>query len=331
MTIDRRTMIRSSLAMGAVTGLSGATMAASGPLSGKSILITGASSGFGRMGALLYARQGAKVIATMRNMPRPEATSLAAEAKAERLDITILEIDVTSDASVAKGVAQAEKIANGAIDILINNAGVVMGGPVELHDMEATKLGFDTNVFGVQRMLRAVLPTMRARKSGLIFNVSSQQGRFVIPGGGLYASTKFALEALSEQLAYELVPHGIEVVIIQPGGFPTNVGKNRAKYNAQIIARSTPRHAVGYPAMIEQMKRPPGAPGGPMPAGLPDPMLVPTAIAEIAAMAAGTRPLRRPVHPGNKPQIEINRVSRETQLKLMESGPYAPWAKAVLD
>lgn len=325
----RRTMIKSAALTAAASAIPVA--AQNKPLAGRSILITGASSGFGRLGALLYARQGAKVIASMRNLPRPEAKSLLEEAKAEKLDISLVEIDVTSDASVTKGVASAEKIAGGGLDVVINNAGVVMGGPVELHDMEATRLQFETNVIGIQRMIRAALPAMRARKSGLIVNISSQQGRFMMPGGGLYAATKFAVEALSEQLAYELVPHNIEVCVIQPGGFPTHVGANRARYNMALAARADKERAAAYPALTEGMRRAPGAPGSPMPPGLPDPMMIPQAIAEIAAMPAGTRPVRRAVHPGNKPQLEINRVSRETQLSLMEKGPYAAWAEAVHD
>ncbi|WP_283214614.1 SDR family NAD(P)-dependent oxidoreductase [Sphingopyxis sp. L1A2A] len=133
-------------------------------LKGRTILITGASSGFGRVGALLYARLGAKVIATMRGLPRPEAETLTAEAAEEQLDLHIVEIDVTSDASVAAGATKALEIAGGRIDTLINNAGIGITGPVEVQDMEATQLIFDTNIFGIQRMLRALLPQMRAAK-----------------------------------------------------------------------------------------------------------------------------------------------------------------------
>ena len=189
--------------------------------------------------------------------------------------------------------------------------------------------------------MRAVLPGMRAKKSGLIFNVSSQQGRIIMPSGGIYSATKFAVEAMSEQIAYELAPHGIEVCIIEPGGFPTNIGANRAKLTAALAERIEPRHAAGYPEVVTQMKA--GAAALPTGAALqqamarayggtaPDAMDVPRAIAEIAAMPAGTRPLRRPVHPGTKPQLEINRVSTETQKTLLARGPYAEWARAVLD
>jgi NAD(P)-dependent dehydrogenase (short-subunit alcohol dehydrogenase family) len=309
----------------AATATAGVSLTPS--LKGKSFLITGTSSGFGNLGALHYARLGAKVFATMRNLPRAEADALAAVAAEEKLDLRVLEIDVLSDAQVSAGVAEAEKINGGPLDVLVNNAGIVIGGPVELHDMEAMKLEFDTNVFGYQRMARAVLPGMRARKSGLIFNVSSQVGRVIMPGMGLYSSTKFAVESMSEQLAYELAPHGIEVVIIQPGGYPTEVGENRARYTGALAERAAPEHAAGYPQMVEGMKAVPR--GGTWP-GAPDPLDIPRAIAEIAAMAPGTRPLRRPVHPGRKPQLEINRVSRETQLQMLGDSAYGEYVKDVL-
>jgi NAD(P)-dependent dehydrogenase (short-subunit alcohol dehydrogenase family) len=307
--------------------------ATSNSLAGKSFLITGTSSGFGNLGALLYARQGARVFATMRNLPRPEGEALLKIAKDEKLDLNVLALDVLSEDQVNAAVAEAERRNGGPLDVLVNNAGINIAGPVEVQDLEATRLTFDTNVFGQQRTMRAVLPGMRSRKSGLIFNVSSQQGRIIMPAGGLYSASKFAVEAMSEQIAYELAPHGIEVVIIEPGGFPTPIGRNRARYSAALAARTEEKHKAGYPEFVKQMTRLPGSGAMPaaIPPGMPDPIEVPKAIAEIAAMPAGTRPLRRPVHPGNKPQLEINRVSAETQRGLLERGPYASWAKAVLD
>ncbi len=342
-SIDRRTVIAWSGAL-AATALSAPLAAGESPqisLKGKTFLITGTSSGFGNLGAAHYARLGAKVFATMRNVPRPEAEALRKLARDEKLDITILELDVLSDALVARAVAQAERLGGGPIDVLVNNAGINISGPVEVQDMEATRLSFDTNVFGQQRLMRAVLPGMRAKKAGLIVNVSSQQGRIIMPGGGIYSATKFAVESMSEQIAYELAPHGIEVTIIEPGGFPTGIGANRARLTSALAERIEPRHAAGYPEMVAQMRTKPSAlPSGPaMQQAMarayggtaPDPMDVPRAIAEIAAMPAGTRPLRRPVHPGAKPQLEINRVSTETQRALLARGPYAQWAAGVLD
>ncbi len=222
-------------------------------LSGKSILITGCSSGFGRLGAEHYARQGARVFATMRNLPRPEAAELRQLAADDKLPITVLELDVTDDAQVERAVRQAEQMAGGAIDVLINNAGIGISGPVEVQDMEATRRIFDTNTLGPHRLARAVLPAMRERGSGQIIQISSQLGRVIAPYSGHYSPTKFALEAMSEAMAYELVPHNIDVTIIEPGGYPTQVWVNRNIYTAALRERAAPEHTAGYPLVVARM------------------------------------------------------------------------------
>ena len=326
-TPNRREMLVGAAALSAAPALLHAATPGGDPsLKGRTILITGCSSGFGRVGALHYARLGAKVIATMRGLPRPEAENLAAEAAKEKLDLHIVEIDVTSDASVASGTARALEIAGGRIDTLVNNAGIGITGPVEVQDMAATRLIFDTNVFGIQRMLRALLPQMRAAKSGQVFNISSQLGRVVVPAGGHYSATKFAVEALSEQLAYELVPHGIDVTVIQPGGYPTKVWVNRNAYTGALKERSAPALLAAYEPFTRGMGTEDGS------GRSADPADVPRAIAEIMAMPPGKRPLRRAVHPGNKPQEAINRVSAEVQLAwLGGSAALGPLVKAVHD
>ena len=285
----RGLLIGGAIAAPAAVALTRTRLASAAPsLAGKAILITGAASGFGNLGALHYARQGAKVIATMRNLPRPEAIALREAAAKDKLDLHIVEIDVLSEASVTRGVAEAERIAGGAIDVLVNNAGIGIGGPAELQDEAATRLIFDTNLFGYQRLMRAVLPAMRARKSGLIVNISSQLGRFVIPNFGLYPATKFAVEALSEQSAAELKRFGIDVSIIEPGGYPTAIWAKSRRRTAELVRRTPAelRDAYGLGSTGSW-----GSDGG-----TTDPMDVPRAIAEIIAMAPGTRPLRRPVH-----------------------------------
>lgn len=325
--MNRRSLLGGAAALTATTTIASPSVAktAASALKGKSILITGSSSGFGYDGALHYARLGAKVIASMRGLPRPEADKLRAEAAKEKLDISIIEIDVTSDEQVAKGVAEAERIAGGSLDILVNNAGVGYAGPIELQDMEATKLIFDTNVYGPHRMARAVLPAMRKAKRGLIFNISSQLGRVIVPSTGHYSPTKFALEAMSEAMAYELVPHNVEVCVIQPGGYPTKVWVNRNVLAKQLKDRLSPEEAAAYPALVSRMGQEDGS------GRSADPMDVPRTIAEIAAMPAGTRPLRRAVHPGSKPQEAINKVSAETQVAMLGNSPFGPWIKAVHD
>ena len=320
----RQLMTAAALATTAAACASAQTESAAASLTGKSILITGCSSGFGRLGAEHYARLGAKVFATMRNLPRPEAAELTNLAEAEGLDITVLEIDVTSDEQVEAGVAAVLEATGGTLDVLINNAGISTSGPIEVQDMEATKLLFDTNVFGPQRMMRAVMPSMRAAKAGQVFNVTSQLGRVMIPGFGQYSPTKFALEAMSEQFAYETVQHGIDVTIIQPGGYPTKIWNNQAPLSGALKTRTPDETLAAYPNLTARMGVAEG--GG----GETDPMDVPRAIAEIISMPRGKRPLRRPVHPGNKPQVPINEVSAQQQLALLGESPFGPWIKDVL-
>lgn len=294
-------------------------------LSGISILITGCSSGFGRLGAEHYARLGAKVFATMRNLPRPEGAELEALAKSDKLDITVLEIDITKDDQVKSGVETALKAAGGKLDVLINNAGMSIAGPIEAQDMEATQLIFDTNLYGAQRMARAVLPSMRANKSGYIFNVSSQLGRVIIPGFGQYSPTKFALEAMSEQMAYEVASHGIDVTIIQPGGYPTRIWFNQNAPSAALKSRLSEDIINAYPQFTAGMgKREAGG-------GESDPMDIPRAIADAISKPQGTRPLRIALHPKRRPQEAINKVSAQTQIAMLGESPMGPVVKGVLD
>ena len=289
LSINRRTLLAGAAATTALAATSSAAqdtiVSAKPDMAGKSVLITGCSSGFGRLGAEHYARLGAKVFATMRGLPRPEADELKALAKRDGLDIHVLEIDVTDDAQVTAGIAEAERINGGALDILVNNAGVGITGPVEVQDMEATKLAFDTNVLGYHRLVRAVLPGMRAKKSGQIFLISSQLGRVIVPGGGHYSATKFAVEAMGEQLAYELVPHNIEVTIIQPGGYPTDVWKNR---NAIQHRFENPRRKISIRAAIQRWS--PGWAPRMVPAAAPIRWMCRTPLREIACDAAGHPP-----------------------------------------
>ncbi|WP_435417651.1 SDR family oxidoreductase [Parerythrobacter aurantius] len=325
--IDRRTLLAGVAATTALSATSPARAAAQASgvdpeLSGKSILITGCSSGFGRLGAEHYARLGARVFATMRNLPRPEADELVALARDAKLDLHVLELDITSDEQVLAAVAEAERINGGGLDVLVNNAGIGISGPVEVQDMEATRLAFDTNVFGCHRMARAVLPGMRAKKSGQIFQISSQLGRVIVPYGGHYSATKFALEAMGEQLAYELVPHNIEVTIVEPGGYPTKVWVNRNAYTGALRDRAEERHTAGYEQVVARMGTEDGS------GRTADPMDVPRAIAAAIAMPAGTRPLRLPVSGGTIPQLRINEVTAETQVQWLGGSGLGPLIRA---
>mgnify|MGYP001794599661 FL=1 len=190
--------------------------------------------------------------------------------------------------------------------------------------MAATRLAFDTNVFGCHRMARAVLPAMRAAGRGLIVPISSQLGRLIVPGIGHYSATKFALETMSEQLAYELVPRGIDVSIVQPGAYPTRVWVNRNTYTAALKDRSDAERLEGYPELAPQMGEEDGS------GRRADPMDVPRAIAELIAMPSGTRPLRRAVNPTYRPKEGVNAAMAEAQLNFLGNTPVGPWVTNVL-
>lgn len=179
------------------------------------ILITGASSGIGKAVALRFHAEGWNVIATMRD---PSGSDLA-----ERDNLLVTRLDVTDPASIAAAVA-AGIDRFGAIDVLLNNAGYGAYGPLEAFSADRIRRQFDTNVIGLLEVTKAVLPHMRARRSGSIVNISSIGGQITFPLGTLYHGTKFAVEGLSEALHYELEPLGIRVCIVEPGMINTDFG-----------------------------------------------------------------------------------------------------------
>ncbi|GGM86538.1 short-chain dehydrogenase/reductase [Dyadobacter beijingensis] len=191
----------------------------------KTVLITGASSGFGKDAARLFQKNGWNVIASMRS---PEK-----ETELGGLDnVLLVRLDVTDSASIASAVEQG--IARfGGIDVLVNNAGFGSLGVLEAAPAEVVRQQFDVNVFGVIETIRAVLPQMRSRKSGVIINVASMGGRVAFPFSTLYHATKYAVEGLSESLQFELGPLGIQVKVVEPGGYKTDfAGRSLATYGA---------------------------------------------------------------------------------------------------
>jgi short-subunit dehydrogenase len=185
----------------------------------KIVLITGATAGIGRMTALHLAKEGHHVIATGRKAA--ELTKLATEAVGLRLDT--LRLDVTSPASIADAVTAVDLLTEGkGIDVLVNNAGFgILGPSAEISDAEMRRQ-YETNVFGLMNVTRAFLPRMRERRAGRIINVSSMGGRITLPYFGVYNSTKYAIESLSDALRYELRPFGIDIALIEPGVIRTN-------------------------------------------------------------------------------------------------------------
>jgi NAD(P)-dependent dehydrogenase (short-subunit alcohol dehydrogenase family) len=179
------------------------------------VLITGCSSGFGRATAIELKKRGYEVVATAR---RPETLAdIDADAR--------LALDVTDDASVSAALSAA-----GTIDVLVNNAGIGIGGPVELVPLAEVRQLFETNVFGPLRMMQAVLPQMRARRAGAIVNLSSVSGKVAAPLSGFYAASKYALEAMSEALHIEAGHFGIRTIVIEPGYFKTNLSESRRDF-----------------------------------------------------------------------------------------------------
>jgi NAD(P)-dependent dehydrogenase (short-subunit alcohol dehydrogenase family) len=175
------------------------------------VLITGCSTGIGRATAVELTKRGFDVVATAR---KPETL--------DELDVALrLALDVTSDASVAAAVEAA-----GEIDVLVNNAGISVGGPIEKVPLDRAQALFETNVWGALRLIQATAPAMRERGRGAIVNVTSVAGRVVGPLNGIYSASKFALEALTEGLALELNHWGIRVIAIEPGYIDTAIGDN---------------------------------------------------------------------------------------------------------
>lgn len=191
----------------------------------STVLITGASTGFGRDASERLARRGHRVFATMRDVDGRNAihrNALQELAAQEKLWLRVIELDVTSDESVQRAVATALREA-GHLDVVVNNAGVLGIGVTEAYTSEQFQQLFDVNVFGVVRVNRAVLPSMRARRSGLLVHISSGAGRCVVPAAAAYCASKFAVEAIADAMRFELLPFGIDSVIVEPGIYRTPI------------------------------------------------------------------------------------------------------------
>ena len=200
---------------------------------GKSVLITGTSTGIGRAAAEMLAAKGYRVLATMRTPEK--GRDLAENAKANGWDLTVVPLDVRDGASVRGALDQA-----GDIDVLVNNAGFEVWGPLEEMTVDDVKDQFETNVYGPFRLITAVLPRMPQRGSGVIVNVSSVAGRVSAPLNGLYSASKFALEALSETIHYEVGHFGVRCHIVEPGGVATPFPDNRRLVGAAAGDEGSP-------------------------------------------------------------------------------------------
>ena len=248
----------------------------------KTILITGASTGFGHITAQRLAREGHRVFASMRDSAGRNRVQ-AEELRAEKIEV--IELDVTKQESIDEAVRTVVAAA-GRIDILINNAGLFFAGVTEAFTSDQVKALFDVNVFGLLRVTRAVLPVMRQQKDGLVINIGSIVGRVTFPFFGVYGASKFAVEALTDSLRYEVSQLGIEVALVQPSAYPTALfTKAQTPADAVLTAEYGPVGEIPS-AMFKQFMTTFQEPGA------PDPGEVAEAIAALIAQPKGTRASR---------------------------------------
>ncbi|MEI9954491.1 MAG: SDR family oxidoreductase [Pseudomonadota bacterium] len=285
-------------------------------MSKNNVLVTGSNSGFGRLISLALARRGHTVFATMRSKATKNASTAAelrAIAEAEQLLLHVVELDVTDDRSVSAAVRFAESVA-GHLDVVVNNAGYVLGGLNETVTPEQVLAELNTNVVGAHRVNRAVLPGLRKRGRGLIIHISSIMGRLVTPFHGFYSGSKWALEAMAEGYRYELKSTGVEVSIVQPGAFKTQL-------SASAVVGSDSERESGYgplagayaklTAMFAETLVGPGA---------PDPEEVAQAVLALVESAPGTRPLRVVVDPsGGDGTAILNQAAAQIQRQLLSA------------
>lgn len=246
------------------------------------ILITGAAGGFGSLTIKQLISEGHLVVGTARDISGRNKTKAA---ELEKLGAKLVEMDITSDESVNRGVEKATQQLGG-IDVLINNAGVGVLGLTESFTGDDVKRIFDVNVFGVQRMNRAALPAMRRQSKGLIVTISSLLGRITVPFYGPYNASKWALEALTENYRTEISQSGIEVCIVEPGGYPTTFIDHLVRPSDKERAKAYGPMGEMPEAFLQNFEKALAANPS------QDPQNVATAIAKLVATPYGTRPFR---------------------------------------
>jgi len=251
-------------------------------MSAKVVLITGTNSGFGWLTARSVAALGHKVYATIRDTEGKNAGQAKALAQIE--NITVLDVSLTDETSVRKAF-DTIIAKEGTIDVLINNAGSAMFGVVESVTTDDLNRLLDVNVIAPWRLMKLALPYMRRQADGLIVNVSSGWGRFAAPFTVAYAASKFALEGLSEGLHYEVRQLGVDVAIVQPGAFPTEMSQ-------KIQAGSDASVAEEYQAIAEVPNKIFAAISHMFETAKPDPQDVADAVVNLINLPKGERPLR---------------------------------------
>lgn len=258
------------------------------------VLITGASTGFGRAAAETLAGRGYTVIATMRDSNgrnAPNRGALQSLATREGWALHVVDLDVTQNTSVEQALQQALTLA-GHIDVVINNAGIGAVGLTEAYTLEQFQQLFEVNLFGVVRVNRAVLPSMRRQRGGLLIHVSSAAGRVAVPYLGVYGASKFALEGLADAYRFELAPFGIDSVVVEPGIHRTSILENLIDPLDQDLVRdygTSAEYAVRVRGVFDAANRAPETPGT---------ANVVEAFVRLIETPAGERPFRTVPTPG---------------------------------
>ncbi len=273
------------------------------------VLITGTSKGIGLEAALAFGRAGHKVHATMRQPAR--SPELAERAGREKLPITVSTMDVDSDESVRGGIAAIQRD-HGAIDVLVNNAGVERAGSVEELPLADFRAVMETNYFGAIRCIQAVAPHMRQRKSGCIINVTSVGGRIASPPLTPYNASKWALEALSEGLAGEMKTFNVRVAIVEPGIIDTAMARRIGVQPDHSPYRQHARLASRFEAALKD----------PTP-----PSLVAQKILEIAD--SDSWQLRYPVGPDAAPLLEWRKQMTDEEWVDLYASDDETWSRRV--
>ncbi|MFC0524405.1 SDR family oxidoreductase [Pontibacillus salicampi] len=211
-------------------------------------VVTGASSGFGLLVTVELAKKGFHVYATMRNLQKSHCISEAVPNEEVLNNITFFPLDVTKEDSIASFQNLVGSLDR--IDVLVNNAGFAAGGFCEEIDVNDYRDQFETNVFGVMAVTQVVLPVMRTRQQGTIINMSSISGRIGFPGLSPYVSSKHALEGYSESLRLEMKPFGVNVALVEPGSYKTNIWSTGRKVSERSLQSSSP-----YQAYMKQLEK----------------------------------------------------------------------------
>jgi NAD(P)-dependent dehydrogenase (short-subunit alcohol dehydrogenase family) len=258
------------------------------------VLVTGASRGVGlALVRAIHTHGGYRPVAAMRDM-RGRNCGVAGDLR--ELGIRVVELDVSSDESVADGVAAALE-AVGSIDILVNNAGVATFGAIESATIDDLRAQFDTNVLGPHRVTRAVLPGMRRARHGLVVQISSGAGRYTIPGRGCYAASKWALEAMSDTLRWEVAQFNIDVVIIELGPVKSNLQSAKRYTTDETVAGA---YRSLYDTIDKELTDREAADGEVPASAVTGPLL------ELFGQKPGSRPFRLALHPNAQRLDEYN-------------------------